>query len=78
MIRIRFVASIVAVGCLVALTARDTFAQAGMAESSIRRIATHKPLPSYPGTSVAKGTSGVAVAAIVSGPGRCGDDRHHP
>lgn len=68
MICSRYVAMIALVGCLVVLAAADTFAQAGMAESGIRRFASHKPLPAYPAASVAKGSSGVAVAAIVSGP----------
>ena len=38
-----------------------------MAESSIRRVATKKPLPAYPAESVAKKSTGVAVASIASG-----------
>ncbi len=37
------------------------------AESSIRRVATKKPMPLYPAESVAKKSTGVAVAAIASG-----------
>jgi len=39
----------------------------GMAESSIRRVATTKPLPAYPAESIARESSGVAVAAVASG-----------
>jgi rhodanese-related sulfurtransferase len=42
-----------------------------MAESGIRRVATKKPLPVYPAESLAKKSTGVAVALIVSsGEGR--------
>jgi hypothetical protein len=40
----------------------------GMAESSIRRIATSKPMPVYPAESLAAKRTGVAVAAIASAP----------
>lgn len=66
--RVRYVVMIGVVGFLVALAATDTVGQAGMAESGIRRFASHKPLPAYPAASVTKGSSGVAVATIVSGP----------
>jgi len=39
----------------------------GMAESSIRRVATKRPLPAYPAESIARKSSGVAVAAVASG-----------
>jgi hypothetical protein len=67
MIRTRHVALMAVAGCLVTLTASEVFAQAGMAESGIRRVATHKLIPLYPAASIAKGTSGVSVASIVSG-----------
>lgn len=66
--RNRSAALIVALGCLVALTATVGLAQIGMGESGLRLSATHKPLPTYPAASIAKGTSGVSVATVVSGP----------
>lgn len=39
-----------------------------MAESSIRRVATAKPAPAYPATSLQQKRSGVAVARIASHP----------
>jgi hypothetical protein len=39
-----------------------------MSESSIRRLATQKPMPAYPPDSVAKKSTGVAVVAVVSQP----------
>ena len=60
---------------VMALTAQPGVETAGprqsetvrMQESSIRRIATRKPMPVYPAESIARKSAGVAVAAIRSG-----------
>jgi TonB family protein len=61
-----------AVGTLLASVSLDAGAQQTTAmrqgESTIRRLATATPKPSYPAASAAKRVTGVAVAAIVSAP----------
>lgn len=64
----RLVVLVGMVAGVVAAATTSTFAQAGMSEFGIRRVATTTPMPSYPAASVANGSSGVSVAAIVSGP----------
>jgi TonB family protein len=39
-----------------------------LAESQARRLAIEKPMPAYPADSLSSGASGVAVAAIATGP----------
>lgn len=44
----------------------SAMAQVRMAESSVRRVATAKVVPTYPPSSIKAGATGVAVASIVS------------
>jgi rhodanese-related sulfurtransferase len=58
--------TIVAMGAVASLGAFVQNSTIGMNESAIRRMAMEKPLPLYPAESVRRGTTGVAVAAVLS------------
>ncbi len=52
---------------VVALVAQSSPGAAKVAEVSLRRLATSKPMPVYPASSIARKVSGVAVAAVIVG-----------